>query len=831
MKALPWRGLGGPTRVLAVLLCLVAAPAAAVGTDTTTPPRGLPVAPLAAGSLAERVVTDLLRGMEDFLAADSGYPIRLSVGDPITALEKGNQVTVIFPDFRLTFDAKIEVLLGDVAFAVTPGDEGYYNIAWSLPPRTVIRDKTTTRAPVIVLLGESRHSGLWSIDVQAYIKADFFARDLRVGKEGGPPLLSVDSVVGMQDFTGGTPRVWSGPFDITLSGIHLDDPAPPSQPSMGDKSIRVEKLRYAGTIDGLDIDAWRRIMWETHWPARGTPMPPEEIARLTEAFSTLSWGRVALDVNLSGLRVWEGDLMEFSVDGIGYRLHWDDRRKPGDVGFGMEIEGLEVRQDDVFPEMVPRRVGFDLTVERFPLGAMFARLIPEVLAVDAAKARDPLAATVDTDALVALILEARPRVILDDVVFESSLLQMAAAGTMESDPEAAQGFVGAVDATVTGLDRVLQSLSEKAKTDPEVGKILPMLAMARGLGQPRPGTRGDETVLGYKIEMGRDGRLTINGAPLDLTPQPPALTTGRRGLEETFQKGVALYRAGRHDEAASVLEEALALGAREFGPADPALATLLDHLAVVYHIQGRFGDAEPLMKQALAIRRQALGPEHPDVARSFRNLVDLYVAGARAGDAGAQYRLGTLYGAGQGVPRDLGQAAAWLGKAAEQGHAAAQSSLGFLYRRGQGVAKDAVVALDWYGKAARQGHPQAQYALADMHRLGEGTAKDAAAAVEGYRQAAEQGLANAQNALAFMYRKGLGVVRDDAMAAKWYRMAAEQGLARAQSGLGFLYENGMGVPKDLAEAGHWYEKAAEQGDSYARKSLKRLKREVPKAKP
>ena len=827
MSAFSWIGLNG--RVLAVLLCL-ATPAAAVGTDTTTPPPGIPVAPLAAGSLAERVVTDLLEGMQDFLAANSGLPLRYSVGDPVTAVEKGNQVTVTFPDFRLTFDNQVEVALGDMVLAVVPRDEGYYDVTGSMPPRMEVRDRNGRHAPIVFLFGENRHSGVWSVDAQAYVKADFSFRDLRAGEKDKPPLLTVDSVVGKQDFTGGTATVWSGPFDIALSGIHVEVPDV-AQPPTANNSIDIAELRYAGTIDGLDIEAWRRISWGTHWPVPGTPMPPEEIARLTEAFSTFSWGHVAIDVSLSGLRAREGNLTVFSLEGAGYRFHWDDTRKPGGVGFGMEIEGLDLRQDAVSPEMVPGRVGFDLTVDRFPVRALLAAVIPEILAMDPAKAGEPQAFPVNGDALAALILAAGPRVILDDVVFESDLVEMTAAGNVDSDPEAAQGFVGAIDATITGLDRAMQSLSEKAKTDPEVGEILPLLAMARGFGQAQPGTQGDKTVLGYKIEMGRDGRLTINGAPIDAAPNAQAAPVQRSAVEESFRKGVTLYQAGRHDEAAPVLEEALALGEKEFGPTNPTVAALLDHLAVVYHAQGRYGDAAPLLKRAVAIRRQALGPKHPDVARSFKNLVDLYVAGANAGDAEAQYALAEMHRIGHGIPRDWKKAAHWYRLAAEQGHAVAQSSLGYLYRKGWGVAKDAAAAAGWYLQAAQQGHPQAQYALADMHRLGEGTVKDAAAAVEWYEKAAEQNHADAQNALAFMYRKGLGVARDEALAAKWYRMAAEQGLARAQSGLGFLYENGMGVPTDLAEAARWYEKAAQQGNSYAKKALERLAPEQPKAAP
>ena len=52
---------------------------------------------------------------------------------------------------------------------------------------------------------------------------------------------------------------------------------------------------------------------------------------------------------------------------------------------------------------------------------------------------------------------------------------------------------------------------------------------------------------------------------------------------------------------------------------------------------------------------------------------------AEQGNAEAQTDLAFMYAAGQGVPKDTVQAAAWYRKAADQGNAQAQSSLGYMY--------------------------------------------------------------------------------------------------------------------------------------------------------
>ena len=101
---------------------------------------------------------------------------------------------------------------------------------------------------------------------------------------------------------------------------------------------------------------------------------------------------------------------------------------------------------------------------------------------------------------------------------------------------------------------------------------------------------------------------------------------------------------------------------------------------------------------------------------------------AERGDAIAQYNLGLMYLAGQGVNQDYGQAAKWFRKAAEQGDAPAQYNLGLIYQGGQSVKQDSVEAAMWYRKAAEQGYVYAQSILGFMYGTGEGVPTDYVAA-------------------------------------------------------------------------------------------------------
>ncbi len=154
---------------------------------------------------------------------------------------------------------------------------------------------------------------------------------------------------------------------------------------------------------------------------------------------------------------------------------------------------------------------------------------------------------------------------------------------------------------------------------------------------------------------------------------------------------------------------------------------------------------------------------------------------AAAGDAEAQYRLGVLYGNGDGVPLDPSAAAEWIGKAAQQGHPAAQNALAWLYANGHGVTPDDAAARHWYLAAARQGLAPAQFVVATMYRFAQyGAERDIAQAVAWYQKAADQGLAPAQFALGRLLFEGRQVAPDDAAALQWLLLAQINGSKRAE---------------------------------------------------
>jgi TPR repeat protein len=87
---------------------------------------------------------------------------------------------------------------------------------------------------------------------------------------------------------------------------------------------------------------------------------------------------------------------------------------------------------------------------------------------------------------------------------------------------------------------------------------------------------------------------------------------------------------------------------------------------------------------------------------------------ADAGDAGAQGLLGDAYYKGEGVERDVVEAAKWFRKSADQGDDMAQFFLGRCYANGEGVEKNPDEAAKWLRKSVGQGNAKAQSLLKEL---------------------------------------------------------------------------------------------------------------------
>jgi eukaryotic-like serine/threonine-protein kinase len=88
--------------------------------------------------------------------------------------------------------------------------------------------------------------------------------------------------------------------------------------------------------------------------------------------------------------------------------------------------------------------------------------------------------------------------------------------------------------------------------------------------------------------------------------------------------GRTYRRLAEYATSERLLEQALAIGERVYGPEDVRVALTLDYLGVVLADRGDYAGAGRQLERALAIRRKQLGSEHEDVAITLAELGRVY---------------------------------------------------------------------------------------------------------------------------------------------------------------------------------------------------------------
>lgn len=162
-------------------------------------------------------------------------------------------------------------------------------------------------------------------------------------------------------------------------------------------------------------------------------------------------------------------------------------------------------------------------------------------------------------------------------------------------------------------------------------------------------------------------------------------------------------------------------------------------------------------------------------SQDFNKAFEWYQKAASNGLAEAQYKLGMLFGNGDGVPKDSGKAFEWYLKAAMQGHAGAQAELGHSYEYGIGVSKDSAKAVWWYQKAVAQNNVEAEKALGWAYLGGYSLVpKNEAKGIELILKAASQGDDSAQGLIGLQYMRGDFLDKDLVRAYAWMLLSSAQ---------------------------------------------------------
>jgi tetratricopeptide (TPR) repeat protein len=87
--------------------------------------------------------------------------------------------------------------------------------------------------------------------------------------------------------------------------------------------------------------------------------------------------------------------------------------------------------------------------------------------------------------------------------------------------------------------------------------------------------------------------------------------------------GHYFFQRGQYREIEPLLESALEICEKAWGPEYPDTLSILNNLGLLYGNQGKYEQAEPLYQRALAIREQVFGSDHSLTAKVRNNYAEL----------------------------------------------------------------------------------------------------------------------------------------------------------------------------------------------------------------
>lgn len=217
------------------------------------------------------------------------------------------------------------------------------------------------------------------------------------------------------------------------------------------------------------------------------------------------------------------------------------------------------------------------------------------------------------------------------------------------------------------------------------------------------------------------------------------------------------------------------------------------------------------------------------VSREAARQADATRRAAEAGDPEASAVMGLLYQTGQGVPRNIDEAARWFRRAAERDDCAGQYHLGLLHLQGKGVPKNIDEAAHWLRRAEAHSAAVQRRSFRSLYRAlpptMQGIALRGADGTPGDEEM--EALRNAEVAQVsylqgMAYVEGDGVPVDPGLAMRFFDLAADRGHTEAQYAMGRAYLQGVGTSRDLVKAAQWLAIAAASGHEGAERDLQEL---------
>lgn len=461
--------------------------------------------PAFAVDLSEEKKAELLQEVEAYLELSN---LEIVDGLNINIEEKDGYFAVDIPAMTSTGLEGEKLLLGGMGLNAIPGDDTTWNMTLALkkPFRAILADgkEMFSFDP-----GKQYFKGVWDTRIHNFTKINAKYADMSFNfpENNGEMLIAKAAI--QQDASVDNANQLSGPSRITAEKITFKE--------NGRTAVTIRESSFDSKVKGMSFDQLQDFQNQMENLATQIEQNPESVNSAEIPMSSF-------------FSMFDGISGSFQVSDITIypqKQAGTETEEPINIDsarFGMRMDGL--RQDKVqfglsfgyatqpFQEKVSSVKGVDVGLVPHKVDIDFDFLdlpIQEITEANADMLKggqaNPMVAMMTMPQILA---KAGSSFQIDRIALAGKEYSAQLRGTAIASQNSPMGATADFNATITGLDKIMQTFKSKAALSPSEQKIMQTLTMLQLMGQKQGG--GDTRT--YELKLDDTGAFTINGADL-----------------------------------------------------------------------------------------------------------------------------------------------------------------------------------------------------------------------------------------------------------------------------------------------------------------------------
>ena len=525
-----------------------------------------------AATVNDQGAAELKKNVEDSLsfpmdmAKHNGQGLTLTGAVEVTP--KGEYYEVKLPGAAFTGVEGLKFDLGTIITNVTPGDNGEYTTALSLP-QTMTAYGEDNKAIATITIGDQKFTGTWWPALAAFTKIDSDYKNIQVKSAGTEDFNgSIAELKTTMDLTKNADDTWSGPnnFAATNVKLHFGE--------HGGADLSVDTVVAAATTDKMNLKARKDMQDKVIANLKdfaNKPAAPLAPGQAAPASPTLDPALVA-NMMQSVQGFVDGMTSKFQIAGV--KIHVNGEATAGtpaangmpavpaspaipfdanlsSLTSGFEVTGLQADKgnthaqvkldgldikgaDPVIAGLIPTQAAFEIDLQHLPMKSIstaFGDVLTDVISNAATQTAVPnagaqLQAQHHMQMEVMSLMQTLPQALvaagstltIKNTHTDAPDLQSALEGEFHANAASPVHAEGSTTLSLTGVDELilkLQAAGQAPNANPKFAGYATMLSMLQVYTQPEKTVTG-KSVRKLKFELTPQGQALLNGQPLGM---------------------------------------------------------------------------------------------------------------------------------------------------------------------------------------------------------------------------------------------------------------------------------------------------------------------------